>query len=217
MTRRFFRRLAVALAAAAIAVALDPAAARAEPARTHTNHTLALAQPGGDLVVREAWMLRRVSGRVDAANSAVASASCDGCRAVAAAIQIILLERPEAPLQADNLAVAATTGCERCETSAAAHQLIVIGDGVELQLSRAAQDALRRLRREFAAAARTAASPAELAPAVDAVAERVAAVLAADLRAVGPDAAAAFSFDGGPAPLARIEHRRVADHRGGER
>jgi hypothetical protein len=69
------------------------------------------------------YLPRPASTHVD--NAAVAWSRCTSCRAGAVSVQVVVL-REAGPLTADNRAFAAAAGCRRCDTSAAAYQLVVV-------------------------------------------------------------------------------------------
>jgi putative peptide zinc metalloprotease protein len=64
-------------------------------------------------------------------NAAVAASSCTDCRSVAVAVQIVLVQRPDASTIApENYAMAINQSCLRCETFAAAYQYVVTTEGI---------------------------------------------------------------------------------------
>lgn len=92
-------------------------------------------------------------------NVAVAWAQCVGCRATALSVQVVVLRSPQT-VRANNRALAVNATCERCLTSAAAFQLVVVG-GRKDRLSRAAHEELEQWVAQQAAAMRTAVPAAD--------------------------------------------------------
>src|SRR5437588_3958854 len=66
---------------------------------------------------------------VDNGNAAVAESSCTGCRTVAVAVQIVLVERNANVVTPANLAMALNVNCTDCQTMAAAYQDVVSTGG----------------------------------------------------------------------------------------
>src|SRR5438132_10580313 len=66
---------------------------------------------------------------VDNGNAAVAESSCTGCRTVAVAVQIVLVERDANVVTPVNLAMALNVNCTDCQTMAAAYQDVVSTGG----------------------------------------------------------------------------------------
>lgn len=87
-------------------------------------------------------------------NVASAWAQCVGCRASALSVQVVVLRSPQT-VRANNRALAVNAACERCLTSAAAFQLVVVG-GHKDRLSKAAHEELEAWVAQQAAAMRTA-------------------------------------------------------------
>ena len=79
-----------------------------------------------------------VGGRVPrasgpASNRAAATAACEGCRATAVALQIVLADATSSAVDVANQALAVTAECRRCRADAYAFQFVVTALGrVEL-------------------------------------------------------------------------------------
>jgi putative peptide zinc metalloprotease protein len=81
----------------------------------------------GSLVFRLAFDLRYIlDGAVDHSNSAVAYASCDGCRTIAVAIQLLIAMGEFQTVAPTNTAVSFNDRCPACETLAFAYQLVLV-------------------------------------------------------------------------------------------
>jgi hypothetical protein len=61
-----------------------------------------------------------------ATNFAVAHSTCDGCRSVAASIQVVVVRDKGASVDAGNAALALNEGCTSCESLADAHQVVLL-------------------------------------------------------------------------------------------
>jgi len=121
------RRVAVGLLA--VLFLLGPApSANARDALDNT--AVASVTQDGETDVRLAWAVQRTNGpSPTATNVAIATASCGSCRAAALAFQIVLASRVSGDLRAQNLALAKSDGCTRCETLAIAYQFVVAAEG----------------------------------------------------------------------------------------
>jgi len=124
------------------------AAAFAAPALAQTNTAIAVNQKDGKSVFKLAFSVKKVSGDVDASNTAVAYASCTDCKTVAAAIQVVLVSDPGDSFTPANTAIAFNYQCSECETLAAAYQF-VYGDGQELQFTQEGKQRLHDLKKQF--------------------------------------------------------------------
>ena len=103
-------------------------------AQTQDNSAVATNTKDGKSVFKLAFSVKKVTGEVDATNTAVAYASCEDCRTVAAAIQVVLVSGPVGSASPQNVAVAINYDCTECETLAAAYQF-VFADGQEVEFT----------------------------------------------------------------------------------
>ncbi len=143
-------RRAVTLIALALWT-LAVSAGAAAPAGAQTNDATAVNTTDGSSVFNLAFQVKKVNtSDVDAENTAVAFASCEDCRTIAGAIQVVLVTSDPEALEANNSAVAINYECSECDTLAAAYQFVVMG-GDELQLSKEGKEQLKDLRKEFLA------------------------------------------------------------------
>ncbi|MFN2471431.1 MAG: hypothetical protein ABR583_10705 [Gaiellaceae bacterium] len=121
------RRLAVLLAA--VLALAGPALAHPAEVRVDDNAAIAINTKDGSSVFKLAFKIRKVAGDVvDETNAAVAYSSCESCRTVAIAIEIVLVTGNPSVVTPTNLAIAINENCNLCTAFAAAYQ-IVIGTG----------------------------------------------------------------------------------------
>jgi len=87
---------------------------------------------------------------VDESNTATAYGNCDGCRAIAIAFQVVIVQGTPSTVTPVNLALAVNEGCTGCSALAIAHQFVVgrgeparITDKGRKQLAVVAGDLLR--------------------------------------------------------------------------
>ena len=94
------------------------------------NLALAVNTKDDSSVVKFAFDVRRVMNKiVDNTNAAVAVASCENCRTVAVAIQVLLIVNDPEVVSPTNLALAMNVECTSCETLASAYQYVFTTDG----------------------------------------------------------------------------------------
>ena len=120
-------------------------------AQAQENDATAVNTKDGKSVFKLAFKVKHVNDDdVDAQNSATAYASCEDCRTVAGAIQVVLITGDTDSLNAENSAVAINYQCSECETLAAAYQFVIAG-GEELEFSDEGKKRLRELQKDFKA------------------------------------------------------------------
>jgi hypothetical protein len=105
-------------------------------------------------VARTGFSTRRELGdTVDASNGAAAvSADCTGCRTVAVAVQVVLVEGNPNNVSANNLALALNQNCSGCETMAAAYQYVVSTGGI-VRFTPEGEQAMADLRHQISSVA----------------------------------------------------------------
>ncbi|HEY9334313.1 MAG TPA: hypothetical protein VIQ79_07830 [Kribbella sp.] len=86
--------------------------------------------PGGSDTDRTAMVERARGKRAQADAVASASATCDGCRGTAAAVQVVYVNKAKKPT-ADNLANA-WSSCSNCRATSVSVQVVVIRPGTTL-------------------------------------------------------------------------------------
>src|SRR5688572_28922586 len=126
--RALLRLVLVAVVAHAVFLA-SPALAQSQD-----NTAVATNTKDGKSVFKLAFSVKKVTGDVDATNTAVAYSSCTDCRTVAAAIQVVLVAGPVGSATPENVAIALNYYCTECETLAAAYHF-VFADGQELEFT----------------------------------------------------------------------------------
>ena len=140
--RSLARLLLVAVLAQAALVAA-PA-----PAQSQDSSAVAVNTKDGKSVFKLAFKVKKVTGDVDATNTAVAYSSCTDCRTVAAAIQVVLVAGDTDSATPENLAIGINYQCTECETLAAAYQF-VFGDGQELEFTQEGKQKLHELKKRL--------------------------------------------------------------------
>jgi putative peptide zinc metalloprotease protein len=94
------------------------------------NLALAINTTDDSSLVKFAFDVRRVmNGVVDQTNAAVAVASCENCRTVAVAIQIVIITGEADVITPENAAIALNYQCTSCETLASAYQFVFTTNG----------------------------------------------------------------------------------------
>lgn len=123
--------------------------------------------------------------RVENGNVAVArSHDCTGCRTVAVAVQMLLVEGATTYFAPQNGAGAVNVRCVRCQTFAYAFQYVV-DPGHPVQLSDAGQGQVTRIERQIASVARSSASFPEMRAQLDQLTSELAGVVSGDLQSAG--------------------------------
>ena len=140
--RSLARLLLVAVLAQAALVAA-PA-----PAQSQDSSAVAVNAKDGKSVFKLAFKVKKVTGDVDATNTAVAYSSCTDCRTVAAAIQVVLVAGDTDSATPENVAIGINYQCTECETLAAAYQF-VFGDGQELEFTKEGKEKLHELKKRL--------------------------------------------------------------------
>ncbi len=190
------RRLMLFLLALAVAVSfagIRPDAARAGD----DNAAVAINTKDGASLFKLAFDIRRVAGDVvDSQNAAVAYSSCDRCRTVAIAIQIVLVTGSPSVATPTNVAIAVNESCTLCETFASAYQF-VLGTGGPVKFTQAGKHELHEIRKALKELRKSDLSLAELDAQLNAIVERIRNVLANELvpAAPGEDGADEGAFE----------------------
>lgn len=136
-------RLLLALLVAAAALAASPPVS----AQSQDNTAVATNTKDGKSVFKLAFSVKKVTGDVDATNTAAAYSSCEDCRTVAVAIQVVLISGDVGSVTPVNDAEAVNLACTECETLARAIQF-VYGDGQELEFTKEGKKRLQDLKKE---------------------------------------------------------------------
>lgn len=120
-------------------------AGSAAPALAQDSSAVATNTKDGKSVFKLAFSVKKVTGDVDANNTAVAYASCTDCRTVAVAIQIVLVSEVDSATP-ENVAIAINYDCTECDTLARAFQF-VYGSGEELEFTKEGKARLHDLKK----------------------------------------------------------------------
>lgn len=170
----FLLSLLLALAMAGV----SPAAAWAEDddddgnRSSKDNAAVAINTKDDSSIFKFAFSIRRVAGDVvDETNTAVAYNECERCRAVAVAMQIVLVAGHPSVVTPGNVAVAVNYQCTLCESLAMAYQF-VIGVPAEFEFSDDAVREMSRIRREIRRLRKEELPISELRTRIDTLAER---------------------------------------------
>ena len=135
----------------AILIAVIVSAPAAPVAAAQDNRAAAVNTEDEALVFELAFDLHRtMDGVVDESNTAVAYASCDRCRTIAIAFQIVLAMDAAAVVVPVNVAVAVNNECTACETLAFAYQLVLSGDH-RVRLTGEGRARIKRIRKALRA------------------------------------------------------------------
>jgi hypothetical protein len=181
---RSVHRLLISLTISLCSVALLAPPASAEGGAD--NVVLATNTVDGSTVARDRAQIAYDPGDT-VANENVASArgtDCTGCRTVAVAMQIVVVESSPSDFEPHNAAAATNGGCDQCTTYAFAFQH-VIQPGHVVYLSADGQQRLAELRREVDAIAASPASYDEMKLQLEDVFGRMVQTVVDDLHAAG--------------------------------
>ncbi len=85
---------------------------------------------------------------VDEENSALAISRCDGCRSIAIAFQVVIVQGNPAEVRPQNVAVALNEECDGCSALALAHQFVV-GRGEPARITSAGREQLYDVGRDL--------------------------------------------------------------------
>jgi putative peptide zinc metalloprotease protein len=117
-------------------------------------------------------------------NVASAYASCTDCRTVAAAVQVLVVDGSATDFRPVNVAVALNENCLRCQTFAYARQ-VVIRSATPARLGDDAEDAIEDIDERIGEVVRSRRPFPEMTASLDRLAERMAAVVRAEIARAG--------------------------------
>jgi hypothetical protein len=191
---------AAALTAALVAGGPWGAASAADGGgRSIDSSAVAEATAPGTRLARSSLDLVFVpGGRVHATNFAVAHSSCDGCRSVAASVQVVVVRDKGTDVDAGNAALAFNQACSSCESLADAHQVVLVV-GPRTTLAGWVHQAVQGLRAELADLVARDLPLAELQVRIDALADRLQDVAQSALTEHGSARSSARADLAGPA------------------
>ncbi|MEO7236862.1 MAG: hypothetical protein ABIW80_16005 [Lapillicoccus sp.] len=119
---------------------------------------------------------------VRATNLALATTTCDDCRATAVSFQVVVADRSPDSIDVGNLAYAGNEGCARCDSVAVAYQF-VLADAADVRLSADGRRRLERIDAALGALARSGTSVVEVQRTADGYAQQVLDILATEVHA----------------------------------
>lgn len=178
------RRFAAVLVLALVAVA-GPAPAGADEGggvRGAANNIVQVVnQVDGATRARSGVAVsRNATDTVGNQNLALARASCTGCRTVAAAVQVVVVEGNPTTFAPENAGVAINENCTNCRTFAYANQVVLsphhpvhIGDG--------ARDRMEAVYEQIDGAVRSGQSFPELSATLDRLTAQLVAIVQAEI------------------------------------
>jgi hypothetical protein len=192
---------ATALTVALVAGGPWGAASAAEGGgRSIDSSAVAEASVPGTHLSRSSLDLVFAGGRwLHATNFAVAHSTCDGCRSVAASIQVVVVRGTDKSVDAGNAALALNEGCTSCESLADAHQVVLLV-GPRTTLAGWVHETEMRLRAELADLVASDLPLAELQVRIDALADRLQDAAQSALTEHGSARASARADLAGPPP-----------------
>ena len=182
--RRLLFLLSLLLALAVAGVSPTPAWAQEDDDNDSggDNAAVAINTEDGASIFEFAFSIRRVAGEVvDETNTAVAYNECEQCRAVAVAIQIVLVVGHPSVVTPGNVAVAVNYQCTLCESLAMAYQFVV-GVPADFHFSGRARSEIVHIRNEIRKLRKEDLPLDELRRRIDALADRLRQVIREDIQ-----------------------------------
>jgi putative peptide zinc metalloprotease protein len=152
------------------------------------NTAVAVNTKDGSSIFKLAFGVHRTTSDViDESNAAVAYASCEDCRTIAVAIQVVLVMSDPSVVTPENVALAVNESCVSCETLASAYQYVLGTDGV-VRFDAEGNQQLAEIRRALIELSQSADSLTldEVQAEIDSIVEGLYTVLDDHLIAVGP-------------------------------
>jgi putative peptide zinc metalloprotease protein len=145
----------------------------------------ASATPGTSVFDLALGLRENATDTIDESNSAVAYSTCDGCRAIAIAFQVVIVQGRPSTIVPENVAVAVNEGCSGCSSLALAHQFVV-GKGRPARITKTGRRELLDVTEDLVRLERSYKrfTNAEIEARVDADAAKVRAILDTELVAV---------------------------------
>jgi putative peptide zinc metalloprotease protein len=169
------RRLALILTT--ILVALGLGAGAPAQARAQDNAAVAVNLKDGAELLRFAFKVVRANQEVvDQSNAAVAYASCEECRTIAVALQVVLVVSDPEIVTPENVALAVNYECTACETLASAYQFVYsVPEG--FHFSAEAKREIARIRNALRELIRSGRPVDEMQAEIDALADDLRAII----------------------------------------
>lgn len=168
------------------------------------NVAVAIATKDGSSRFKVSFRIVRTKGNViDNGNVAFAFSSCEGCRSVAIAFQVVLVGGTPTTVIPENYAIALNFECTDCETLASAYQFVMGTDG-NVHFTSDGNRALSEIRRAIHELARSDLAIEEIQGELDLLAADLRTVLAEELVASGPPDVQVQEVQGDP-PVAETQ------------
>jgi putative peptide zinc metalloprotease protein len=120
-------------------------------------------------------------------NLAVARASCTGCRTVAAAVQVVVVEGDVTDFQPVNAALAVNSTCQSCDTFAYANQ-VVLSPGRPVHMSDDAEESIAQVNRAMGAVVRSPESFTAMTTDLDNLTQTLVGIVQAEIARAGSEA-----------------------------
>ncbi len=117
---------------------------------------------------------------VRATNLAVATTTCDDCRATAISFQVVVADRAPTSLDVGNLAYAGNDSCSRCDSVAVAYQFVLAYQS-KVQLTSTGRQQLQDIDAALREVARSGMSVGEVQAAADGYAAQVLDILGSQI------------------------------------
>jgi putative peptide zinc metalloprotease protein len=187
-----WRRLLLVSALGFAVAASSSAGLRAQEQEVGTGPdtaAVAINTKDGTTIFRVAFMIFRNSGDVvDNTNAAVAWSSCEGCTTIAASFQVVLVTGDPSVASPENYAIAINFECTDCQTLASAYQFVQ-STGGQVVFTPEGRLEIAEIRQDLYQLMRNAETMTifEIQAELDALAARLAQVLANELVAVSPE------------------------------
>lgn len=178
MSQRLRTLLPLVLVAGLLGV---PTAVAGSSAASGDNSASAINREDGTRASDFAFSIARQDGGVvDNRNQAEAYSSCVRCGATAIAFQIVLVSGKPTEVRPVNVAAAVNENCRDCQTYAGARQFVRVHPE-RVELTDDGEDEVERIRSALRKLSRSKLPALEIAPKVDAQADRLRAVLDTEL------------------------------------
>jgi putative peptide zinc metalloprotease protein len=173
------KRIAAVLATFLVAAGFG--AATPSTAAAQDSKAIAVNLKDGAEVLKFAFKVVRVNRDVvDQRNAAVAYASCEACRTIAVAFQIVLVMSDPQVVTPENVALALNYECQSCETLASAYQFVFsVPEG--FRFSSDAKRQIAEIRRALRELIRSGRPIAEIQAEIDALADELRTLLRAEI------------------------------------
>ncbi|MDQ4096307.1 MAG: hypothetical protein M3144_00340 [Actinomycetota bacterium] len=178
----------LAVVVAALVVALVPTGAPAHAAGGANNVVLVSNHVDDALAARASVQVAHApADTVSNENLATATSSCVGCRTVAVAMQVVVVEGHPSDFRPHNAAVAVNNECSSCETLAYARQ-VVVQPAVMVYLDPEARQQLQVIESEINDAASSPLGLFEIVAELDVLTDQVVDVVSANMHRAGAPA-----------------------------